>query len=173
MPGNVFLIGMPASGKTTVGRRLAKALGLPFMDTDKVIEARAGAEVAWIFDVEGEDGFRDREEAVLDELTQTDGVVLATGGGAILRPKNRQCLRERGAVVYLNAPVERLLARVRHDTRRPLLKGPGREERFRRLNAERAELYRQTAHIDVSVAAGSARAISEDIVARLATLNNP
>lgn len=170
MPGNVFLIGMPASGKSTVGRRLAKALGLPFKDTDGEIEARAGADVAWIFDVEGEEGFRDREEAVLDELTQADGVVLATGGGAILREANRRRLRERGAVVYLNAPVERLLARVRHDGRRPLLKVGDREAAFRRLDAERAALYRETAHIDVCVAAGSARAVSEDVVARLRAL---
>ncbi len=171
MAGNVFLIGMPASGKTTVGRRVAKALGLPFRDTDREIEARAGADVAWIFDVEGEDGFRDREEAVLDELTQADGVVVATGGGAILRAANRRRLRERGMVVYLNAPVERLLARVRHDDRRPLLKGVDRAAVFQRLSAERVELYRQTAHIDVCVAASSARAISEDIVAQLATRN--
>ena len=167
---NVFLIGMMASGKTTVGRCLAKVLELPFVDADQVIEERAGADIGWIFDIEGEAGFRKREESALDELTRRDGLVLATGGGAILREINRERLRERGAVVYLNAPLARLVARVRQDQRRPLLAGEKPEAALRRILAERSELYRQTAHIDVCVAAGAPKVVAAEVVRRLAQL---
>ena len=119
MTQSVFLIGMMASGKTTIGRHLASVLRCRFVDADRVIEQRAGADISWIFDLEGEDGFRDREQAVIDELTGRDGIVLATGGGAVLREINRSRLRERGVVVYLDAPLERLVARTRNDRKRP------------------------------------------------------
>lgn len=167
---NVFLIGMMASGKTTVGRHVGKALALPFVDADQVIEQRAGADIGWIFDIEGEEGFRKREEAALDELTQREGVVLATGGGAVLREVNRQRLRARGAVVYLNAPTARLAARVRKDRRRPLLKGGNPEATLRHLIAERGHLYRETAHIDIRVDSGSAKRVADEVVARLERL---
>ena len=114
---NVFLIGLMAVGKTTVGRLLSDELGLPFFDTDRVVEEKAGADIAWIFDKEGEAGFRDRECQAVDELTQRDGVVLATGGGVVLREENRRNLATRGIVVFLDSPIERLVERTRRDKR--------------------------------------------------------
>jgi shikimate kinase len=112
---NVFLVGLMAVGKTTVGRLLADELALPFFDSDRVVEEKAGADIAWIFDVEGEAGFRERECQVVDELTLRDGVVLATGGGVVLREENRRNLSTRGIVVFLDSPIEKLVERTRHD----------------------------------------------------------
>ena len=124
---NIFLVGLMAVGKSTVGKTLADTLEMPFFDSDHEIEARAGAEVSWIFDVEGETGFRDREEHVIDELSQMDGVVVATGGGAVKRSINRFHLASRGVVIHLDCPLRRLLARTRNDKKRPLLQGDNRE----------------------------------------------
>lgn len=142
---NVFLVGLMAVGKSTVGRLLATALGTEFYDTDHVIEERAGADVAWIFDVEGEQGFRDREQQVIDELTQKQGIVLATGGGAVLRTCNRRRLAARGIVVHLDSPVDRLVERTQHDRKRPLLKQGDARVTLARLQAERAPLYEEIA----------------------------
>ncbi len=140
---NVFLVGLMAVGKSTVGRLLAQQLGFSFLDTDHVIEERAGADVAWIFDVEGEQGFRDRETQVIDELSQLEGVVVATGGGAVLRECNRQMLAARGCVVYLDSPLERLLERTQKDKKRPLLKSGDPTETLARLRVEREPLYNE------------------------------
>ena len=164
---NVFLIGMMASGKTTVGRHLARALNLDFVDSDSVIEDRAGADIPWIFDIEGEEKFRDREEKVIEELTQRLGVVVATGGGVVLREVNRRRLSERGTVVYLNAPFESLVARARGNTRRPLLAGEDARERLAELMDQRGELYAQTADIEIRTDERSPRMIAERIVAEL------
>ena len=164
---NVFLIGMMASGKSTVGRHLAKTLKLDFVDSDGVIEDRAGADIPWIFDIEGEEKFRDREEKVIEELTQRRGVVLATGGGVVLREANRRRLAERGTVVYLNAPLERLVARARGNTRRPLLAGTDARERLEELMGQRGDLYARTADIVVETDDRSPRTIAERIVAAL------
>ena len=134
-----------AVGKSTVGRTLADALGMPFYDSDAEIENRAGAEVSWIFDVEGESGFRDREEQVIDELSQLQGVVVATGGGAVKRDNNRAHLAARGIVIHLDCPLNRLLARTRKDKKRPLLQGDDREEVLRKLICERGPLYAEIA----------------------------
>ncbi len=138
---NIFLVGLMAVGKSTVGRSLADALDMPFYDSDNEIEARAGAEVSWIFDVEGEPGFRDREEQVIDDLSQLQGVVVATGGGAVKRAANRAHLASRGVVIHLDCPLRRLLARTRKDKKRPLLQGDDREEVLKNLVCERAPLY--------------------------------
>ena len=138
---NIFLVGLMAVGKSTVGRTLAETLEMPFYDSDAEIELRAGAEVSWIFDVEGEQGFRDREEHVIDELTQMRGVVVATGGGAVKRAANRQHLAARGRVIHLDCPLRRLLARTRNDKKRPLLQGDNPEEILTKLVRERAPLY--------------------------------
>ena len=167
MQPNVFLIGMLASGKTTIGRHLASVLGLDFVDADHVIEERAGADIAWIFDLEGEVGFREREENVIDELTLRDGVVLATGGGVVLREVNRARLRQRGVVVYLDTPLKRLLARARNDRHRPLLSEGDPEQTMRRLLTERGGLYADTAHLAVRVSGGSPRSIADLIAAQL------
>ncbi|AKS40679.1 shikimate kinase [Wenzhouxiangella marina] len=143
----IFLIGPMGSGKTTVGRFLAERLGLEFIDLDQAIERRCGVEVRTIFDIEGEQGFRAREQAMLDELTQRDDVLLATGGGSILDAENRRLLRERGLVVWLKTRVDQQIRRLEKDQRRPLLQAPDREERLQRLARERDPLYAECAHL--------------------------
>jgi shikimate kinase len=142
---NVFLIGPMGSGKTTIGQKLAQRLDLNFHDTDQEIQNRTGVNINLIFEIEGEEGFRERESRVLDELTSAERVLVATGGGAIVRPSNRQWLRERGVVVYLKASVEQQLARLRHDKTRPLIQLQGREARLRELASQRDPLYAELA----------------------------
>lgn len=142
----VVLVGMPGSGKSTVGRSLAHRMQLPFADSDAAIEQRLGCAIRDYFDREGEAAFRDVEQAVIDELTQGPPGVLATGGGAVLRPLNRQHLNERGTVIYLRSSPETLFRRLRHDTKRPLLQVDDPLARLRALYAERDPLYRQCAH---------------------------
>ena len=142
---NIFLIGLMAVGKSTVGRQLAEALKMPFFDVDEEIERRAGAEISWIFDVEGEIGFRQREAAIIDELTQQQGIVLATGGGAVLSEENRRCLAARGIVIHLDSPIEKLIARTRRDTKRPLLQGSDQAAKLRELQQQRGPLYAEIA----------------------------
>ena len=138
---NIFLVGLMAVGKSTVGRLLAESMHREFYDTDQVIEERAGADVAWIFDVEGEGGFRDREQEVVEELTQCDGIVLATGGGVVLRLCNRNVLASRGVVIHLDSPLERLVERTQRDRKRPLLRQGEPRNTLRRLQQERSLLY--------------------------------
>ncbi|WP_333709278.1 shikimate kinase [Tepidimonas ignava] len=142
----VVLIGLPGAGKSTVGRQLARRLQVPFVDSDAVIEDRIGCTIREFFEREGEEAFRDLEEAVLDELTQGPPCVLSTGGGAVLRPLNRQRLRARGRVFYLRSTPEELYRRLRHDRTRPLLQVADPLQRLRDLYAVRDPLYRETAH---------------------------
>ncbi|MFT7651987.1 MAG: shikimate kinase [Candidatus Azotimanducaceae bacterium] len=142
---NIYVVGLMAVGKSTVGRMLAEVLDMPFFDSDHEIEVRAGAEVSWIFDVEGEEGFRLREEHVIEELTQLDGVVLATGGGVVKRETNRNHLARRGIVLHIDCPMNRLLARTAKDKKRPLLNGDNREKVLRQLMEERGPLYQEIA----------------------------
>lgn len=142
---NIFLVGLMAVGKSTVGRLLAQMIGAEFFDADTVIEERAGADIAWIFDVEGEQGFREREQQVIDELTQRRGIVLATGGGVVLRAANRKMLAARGIVVHLDSPLERLVERTHRDRKRPLLQQGKVRETLARLQADRAPLYAEIA----------------------------
>ena len=121
MQQNIFLVGLMGSGKTTVGRLLAKRLGLKFVDSDQEIESRTGATISWIFEIEGEDSFRQREMETIDELTSRQGILLATGGGSVIRPENREVLKKRGIVIYLRASVSNILKRTQHDRNRPLL----------------------------------------------------
>ena len=145
MRQNIYFVGLMAVGKSTIGRLLARSLGRDFFDSDQVIEERAGAPVAWIFDVEGEQGFRDREQAVIEELTRKDGIVLATGGGAVLRPANRTALAGRGCVVHLDSSVDQLLERTCRDRHRPILQVGDRRETLDRLLADRTPLYAEIA----------------------------
>jgi len=145
----IFLIGPMGSGKTTVGRFLARRLGLEFRDLDQEIERRCGVEVRTIFDIEGEAGFRKRENAMLDELTRGDALLLATGGGSVLLEDNRALLRERGLVVWLRTRVEQQIRRLQKDQRRPLLQAPDRQERLRKLAETRDPLYAECAHLIV------------------------
>jgi shikimate kinase len=145
--GSVFLIGMMGAGKSTIGRLLARALGFEFVDADREIEARSGVAITTIFEVEGEEGFRRREVALLDELTQRRGVVVATGGGAVLREENRAHLRSRGLVVYLQASADEIARRTSHDKSRPLLQTADPRAKIVSLLAQRAPLYAETAHL--------------------------
>ncbi|MBL8385884.1 MAG: shikimate kinase [Burkholderiales bacterium] len=144
------------AGKTTIGRLLARHLGRPFFDSDHEIEARTGVKVPVIFEIEGEAGFRQRESQVIAELTRRDGIVLATGGGAILDPANRAALRGSGYVVYLRAQPADLWLRTQQDRNRPLLRTADPEGRLRQLHAEREPLYCETAHLIVDTGRQSA-----------------
>lgn len=135
------------AGKSTIGRLLSAELKLEFIDSDKVIEERCGANIPWIFDMEGEAGFREREEQAIDELTRLSGIVLATGGGVVMREANRRHLASRGIVVYLCTSVEQQLARTAKDRNRPLLQTEDPERILRELFARRDPLYREIADI--------------------------
>ena len=148
----ISLVGMPGCGKSTVGRHLARQLSLKFIDSDTEIERRIAMPIKDFFAQQGEDAFRDVEQDVIDELTRQPGVVLATGGGAVLRPSNRDALHSRSHVFYLRSSAEELTRRLRHDTHRPLLQVADPQKRLRELFRERDPLYRRTAHFVVESA---------------------
>lgn len=141
-----FLIGLPGSGKSTVGRQLARRLSLPFFDSDHVIEQRLGCSIREFFEREGEERFRELEASVLDELTSGLRCVVSTGGGSVLRPENRERLHQRGSVVYLRSTPEEVFRRLRHDRNRPLLQVADPLQRLKDLYAVRDPLYRETSH---------------------------
>lgn len=167
MKRNVFLVGLMGAGKTTVGRLLARRLRMPFFDSDHEIERRCGVTVRHIFEVEGEARFRERERQTIAELTGRDGIVLATGGGAVLDEENRRCLSRGGTVVYLRASPEALFARVRHDGSRPLLAGGDPLARLRALHEQRDPLYRCVADLVVDTGNQSVPALARDLARRL------
>lgn len=144
---SVFIVGPMGAGKTTIGRLLAKQLGREFIDSDWYIESQTGADIAWIFAKEGEVGFRARETRAIDELTQYQQIILATGGGAVIDAQNRKLLHQRGIVVYLNAPVDVQMSRTAKDKSRPLLQQPNPRKILQELYRIRDPLYRQVAHI--------------------------
>jgi shikimate kinase len=164
---NVFLVGMMGAGKTTAGRAIARRLKRPFYDSDHEIERRCGVKVPVIFDIEGEAGFRQREAAVIAELTTLDDVVLATGGGAVLAAPSRRLLAARGTVIYLHARPEALYARVRQDRNRPLLATADPQARLRELYAQRDPLYREIADLVVETGPQSAQALARQLLVRL------
>lgn len=163
---NLFLVGPMGAGKSTIGKQLAKELKLEFCDVDQEIEDRAGADIGWIFDVEGEEGFRKREEMVIDELSQRQGLVLATGGGAILSAENRNKLAARGTVVYLFTTVEQQLKRTAKDKRRPLLqqKDMPREEKLDGLMESRDPLYREIADVIIDTDGRTVRSVALEVI---------
>lgn len=146
---NIYLVGLMGAGKTTVGRQLAKRLARPFFDSDHEIVERTGVPIPTIFEIEGEDGFRRREAQTIHELSGSDSIVLATGGGVVLNPENRRLLHDTGWVVYLNVPPRLLYERTRHDRNRPLLNVPDPLARLEELHAARDPLYREAAHLVV------------------------
>jgi shikimate kinase len=164
---NVYLVGMMGAGKTTAGRLLARRLKRAFLDSDQEIERRCGVKIPVIFEIEGEAGFRQREAAVIAELTALQDVVLATGGGAILAPESRRLLAARGTVVYLHAPPESLYERVRYDRNRPLLATPDPRARLASLYAERDPLYREVADVVIDTGRQSAQSLARQLLARL------
>ena len=147
---NLFLIGPMGAGKSTVGRRLARALQMRFVDLDQVIEAETGSSIALLFEIQGEAAFRERESAALARTAELDGIVLATGGGSVLAPANRAVLGQRGFVLYLEAPVELQLERLSRDHSRPLLRAPDRAQRLRDLAETRNPIYRELADLVVA-----------------------
>ncbi len=161
---SIFLVGPMGAGKSTIGRMLAEHLNYQFVDSDAEIEQRTGASISWIFDEEGEEGFRSRECAVIDELTQRSQIVLATGGGAIKSADNRRNLINRGIVLYLHAPVERQFQRTMKDKRRPLLQTENPKATLENLMKQRDPLYREVADYVINTDALSARAVLQNIL---------
>lgn len=161
---NIFLVGPMGAGKSTIGRALAKELKLQFYDSDEVIEERAGADIAWIFDIEGEEGFRQREIKVISELTQKNNIVLATGGGVIISPENRTLLAARGTVIYLKTSLEQQYERTKRDTRRPLLQTENLTERLEELREERQPFYEELADISFETDKLTVKAVANNII---------
>lgn len=163
----ISLIGLPAVGKSTVGRRLAKRLGLAFADGDVLLEQRLQQRIRDYFEAEGERRFRDAESALLEELVDGSDTVIATGGGVVMRPRNRELLHQRTFCVYLKAHPDALLSRLQRDTKRPLLQVADPAERLRELSAEREPLYRETAVLEVETRGKSMDTLVEMIVTAL------
>jgi len=164
---NIFLIGPMGSGKTAVGRHLARLFRYTFLDSDSDIEAKTGVDISFIFEKEGEAGFRVRERESIDRLTQLDGIVLATGGGAVIEAENRRVLAERGVVVYLETSIEQQLERTRHARHRPLLNGTNPEEKLKELMLRRAALYAEIAQVTVSTDGRRVQLVADEIHAEL------
>jgi len=162
--GNVILVGPMGAGKSTIGRQLAQLLNYEFVDSDHEIEARTGADIPWIFDVEGEEGFRRREEGVIDELTLRDGIVLATGGGAVTREPNRKVIAARGTVIYLKTSIEQQLTRTAKDRKRPLLQHSEPRKVLTELLKVREPLYLEVADHVVDTDASNIRDVATQIV---------
>jgi len=167
---NVFLVGLMGAGKTTIGRILARKLGLRFIDSDHEIEARTGASIPWIFEIEGEQSFRRREAEVIRDLTSQDGIVLATGGGAILSADNRALLAERGTVIYLRASVNSILARTAHDKNRPLLQTADPRKKLEELTQQRESLYEEVADIVIDTGRPNVQSMVHTILTQLDSL---
>lgn len=161
---SIVLVGMMGCGKTTVGKRLAQRLDRPFIDADRELEARCGVSIATVFDLEGEDGFRRRESAVLEELLGRSDIVLATGGGAVVRPENRRCLHERGLVIYLRASLPELWNRLRNDRHRPLLATANPRQRIAELLQQREPFYEEASHYQVLTGRQPVDRVVSDIV---------
>ncbi|MES2942366.1 MAG: shikimate kinase [Pseudomonadota bacterium] len=163
----ISLVGLPGSGKSTVGRQLARRLRLSFFDSDHEIEQQLGCSIREYFEREGEDRFRDVEQSVLDQLSCSPGGILSTGGGAVLRPENRKNLRERTHVVYLSSSPDELFRRLRHDVNRPLLQVADPLSRLRDLHTLRDPLYRETAHFIIETGRPSVSALVNTIAMQL------
>jgi shikimate kinase len=166
-PKNIFLIGPMGAGKSAVGRQLARTLHLSFMDSDDEIESRTGVDIPFIFEKEGEAGFRKREAAAIDDLTKIDGVVLATGGGAIVDPESRSCLGGRGFVVYLYTTVDQQFARTNKGRERPLLENGDRREILEGLLRDRDPLYREIADLVVETDGRKVRSVASEIIEKV------
>jgi len=165
---NIFLVGPMGAGKSTIGRELADKLHLEFFDSDQEIERRTGADIAWVFDLEGEEGFRKREEGVIEDLSEKQGIVLATGGGSVISAQVRNRLSARGVVVYLETTIDKQVARTQRDRRRPLLQ-TSEDPRtvLENLAVDRNPLYEEIADVIVQTDDQSAKVVANKIVERL------
>jgi len=161
---NIFLVGPMGVGKTTIGRVLGIELAMEFFDSDREIEASTGADIPWIFDVEGEAGFRVREAKMIESLSQKSGIILATGGGAILSADNRKFLSARGLVVYLRASIRQQLERTSRDKNRPLLQTPDPEKRIKELMKIREPLYREVADLTIDTNRRNPKTVCQEIL---------
>ncbi|MCF7983343.1 MAG: shikimate kinase AroK [Thiohalocapsa sp.] len=166
-PQNIFLVGPMGAGKSTIGRQLAETLGYDFQDSDQEIQRRTGVDIATIFEYEGESGFRARERQVIEDLAGQEGIVLATGGGVVLTPENRQQLAARGFVIYLHCSPEQQYARTARDRSRPLLHTDDPQQRLRDLMSEREPIYRQVADMVVSTERRGTSSVVKEIRRRL------
>ncbi len=163
----VFLVGPMGAGKTTIGKYLAQQLKLQFADTDSEIERRTGADIPWIFEIEGEEGFRSREQQVVEEMTDWNDYVLATGGGVVMRSENRRALASRGFVIYLHATIDEQVRRTQKDKRRPLLQTGDPEQTLRELMAIRDPLYREIADHVINTDGCSPKTVAQRLVKEL------
>ena len=167
IPGSLFLTGPMGAGKSTIGRQLSKRLDKEFHDSDHEIEARTGVDIPLIFELEGEAGFRKREQAVIEELTRIPDIILATGGGAILDSENRRNLSTRGRVIYLHASVNQQLKRTRRDRNRPLLQTADPRAKLEELMAIRDPLYREIADVIIETDGKRVRDVVRQIIQQL------
>lgn len=161
---NIFLIGPMGAGKSTIGRQLAQMLNMDFLDSDTVIEERAGADIDWIFDLEGEEGFRKREEKIINELTQSQGLVLSTGGGSVMSKDNRNALSARGIVVYLETGIDKQFERTQRDKKRPLLQTEDPYQVLVELAKVRNPLYAEIADITIQTNDQTAKVVATQII---------
>ncbi|KAF3981625.1 MAG: shikimate kinase AroK [Methylococcales symbiont of Hymedesmia sp. n. MRB-2018] len=161
---NIYLIGLMGAGKTTIGRQLAKSLQLPFYDSDKAIEEQTGVDIATIFEYEGEKGFRTREQKMINELTQLSGIVLATGGGVILKESNRQMLKNNGFMVYLQCSVDKILQRTKRDRKRPLLHTDDPRKTIETLFAEREHFYLSCSDFQIETSSMQSNVVVQKIL---------
>lgn len=168
---NIFLIGPMGSGKSSIGRQLANISGHQFYDSDIEIQERTGADIPWIFDVEGEEGFREREASMIKELSQKDSIILATGGGAVMRSANREVLQSKGVVVFLDTSIEEQLNRTSRDKNRPLLQTDNPKDKLTQLMKERRPLYQEIAKITVVTDKRTLKDVANDIIQQVRTLS--
>ncbi len=161
---NIFLVGLMGVGKTTIGKQIAKNLKWSFHDSDKAIEEKTGVDIPTIFEFEGEVGFRDREQKMILELTQLKNIVLATGGGAVIREENRNQLKAHGFVVYLHCAIDRILERTKHDLQRPLLQTSNPRECLETLLLQRGPLYSETSNFEIDTGSRPSKEIAVQIV---------
>ncbi|WP_025821178.1 shikimate kinase AroK [Shewanella marina] len=164
---NIFLVGPMGAGKSTIGRHLAQMLHLEFHDSDQEIESRTGADISWVFDVEGEEGFRRREAQVIEDLTEKQGIVLATGGGSVQSKDIRNHLSARGIVVYLETTIDKQVARTQRDKRRPLLQVDDPREVLESLAEVRNPMYEEIADVIVKTDDQSAKVVANQIIEQL------
>ncbi|KPK10715.1 MAG: shikimate kinase [Acidithiobacillales bacterium SG8_45] len=172
IPQNIFLVGPMGAGKSTIGRYLAELLDRQFKDSDHEIEKRTGASIPLIFEIEGESGFRTREAAMLLELADEEGAVIATGGGIVLSEENREILKEKGLVVYLHASIDILYQRTRRDRNRPLLNDGDRRTKLEDIMRTRDPLYREVATLIIETDKRPARSVAKEIVDKIESLNH-
>ena len=160
----IYLIGLMGVGKTTIGKWMARQLGYSFFDTDLEIRKQTGADIPWIFEIEGEQGFRQREHAMLEQLSSQQNAIIATGGGIVLDESNRQLLSSDGICIYLHAPVDLLVERTRFSKSRPLLEGVNRREKFELLMKQRDHLYKKSAHLVIRTRRGSPKRMASKLI---------